>query len=257
MRKRRYPKFIYFLHQIINPIFDPIKSLCSFPRYIGFIEDLIKYSRIEGREKINLLDICPCLHNKTKTQGFDSHYFYQDIWAFQKIYESKVSYHVDVGSRVDFIGFLTKITKVAFVDIRPLKANLENFESIKGNILSLPFRDNSIKSLSCLHVAEHIGLGRYGDSLDPFGTEKACKELSRVLAINGNLYFSLPVGKPRLCFNAQRIHTPKQILEYFNNLKLIEFSGINDEGVFKRNIAIKDLENADYACGLFWFKKLQ
>jgi len=253
--KKRYPKFICFIHQIINPVFDPIKLLYSIPRYIGFIKDLIKYSRIKEKEKISLLDLCPRIHSKTKTTGFDSHYFYQDIWAFKKIYKSKVTKHVDVGSRVDFVGFLTSITEVTFIDIRPLLVNLENFKSIKGDILSLPFKDNSIESLSCLHVAEHIGLGRYGDKLDSRGTEKACAELSRVLAVSGNLYFSLPVGKPRICFNSHRIYSPKQIIQYFKGLKLVEFSGINDKGVFRQNIEVNDFENENYGCGLFWFKK--
>ena len=52
----------------------------------------------------------------------------------------------------------------------------------KGNILNLPFSDYSINSLSSICVIEHIGLGRYGDQLDQFGTEKAVKELVRVLA---------------------------------------------------------------------------
>ena len=164
--------------EYLRPIFDPVKLLYSVPRYIGFVKDLIKYSRIKGREKISLLDLCPRIHDKTKTTRFDRHYFYQDIWAFRRIYESKIDHHIDVGSRVDFVGFLSSVTKVTFVDIRPIETTLKNLESIKGDILALPFKDNSISSLSCLHVAEHVGLGRYGDSLDPFGTKKACKELS-------------------------------------------------------------------------------
>jgi ubiquinone/menaquinone biosynthesis C-methylase UbiE len=154
------------------------------------------------------------------------------------------------------LGFLSSITKVTFVDIRPIETSLKNLNSIKGDILSLPFKDNSIQSLSCLHVAEHIGLGRYGDSLDPLGTEKACKELSRVLAKGGNLYFSVPIGKPKVCFNAHRIHSSEQILKYFNRLKLVEFSGVDDEGLFRENINIDAFSNSEYACGLFWFKKL-
>jgi SAM-dependent methyltransferase len=209
MKKNRknYPSFVYFLYNLIQPALDPIKLLYTIPRYFWFIVDLVKYSRMKGGENIRLLDIQPCLHEKTKTTKFDVHYFYQDIWAFQRIYESKVTHHVDVGSRVDFVGFLSSITKVTFVDIRPIETSLKNLNSIKGDILSLPFKDNSIQSLSCLHVAEHIGLGRYGDSLDPLGTEKACKELSRVLAKGGNLYFSVPIGKPKVCFNAHRIHS--------------------------------------------------
>jgi SAM-dependent methyltransferase len=191
-----------------------------------------------------------------ETTPFDRHYFYQDIWAYKKIYESKAPEHIDVGSSIKTIGLLTAVTHVTFVDIRPLNANLSNYKSVAGSILEMPYENDSVNSLSCLHVAEHIGLGRYGDPLDPLGTKKACKELQRILAPNGNLYFSLPVGKPRLCFNAHRIHSPTQIIEYFDKLNLVELSGIDDDGNFIQNIDISILENSDYACGLFQFSKL-
>ena len=119
----------------------------------------------------------------------------------------------------------------------------------------MPFEDNSVGSLSCLHVAEHIGLGRYGDELDPDGTEKACRELSRILTVNGNLYFSLPVGKQKTYFNAHRVHSPGTIIDYFKDLKLVELSGVTDSGRFTENIDIDVLEKSNYACGLFWFRK--
>lgn len=245
----------YLIYRWIDPLVDPFKLIKVVPRYTSFLIDWVKYFKLNGAETIKIINTYPCIHDKTQTTGFDSHYFYQDIWAFKKICESKVDHHVDIGSRIDFVGFLTAVTKVTFIDIRPLMVTLENFESKKGNILSIPFEDNSILSLSCLHVAEHIGLGRYGDSPDPLGTKKACKELSRILATNGNLYFSLPVGKPRLCFNAHRIHSPQQVIEYFGDFKLIELSGIDDKGNCIRNIDMSILENSDYACGLFHFTK--
>lgn len=252
---KNYPKFIPAFYQLIYPVVDPKKILFSVPGYIRFLKDLVNYKKLEGAEKINFFDLLPCIYDKTQTTKIDHHYFYQDIWAFRRIYESKTNHHIDIGSRIDFVGFLSVITKVTFVDIRPVETDLENFKSIKGDILSLPFPDNSIQSLSCLHVAEHIGLGRYGDSLDPFGTKKACQELSRVLDKTGNLYFSLPIGKPKVCFNGHRIHSTKQILQYFKDLRLVEFSGIDDEGIFRENIDINAFNNANYSCGLFWFKK--
>jgi hypothetical protein len=53
---------------------------------------------------------------------------------------------------------------------------LENLFFKEGSILALPFESGSIKSLSSLCVVEHIGLGRYGDEIDPFGSESAIKE---------------------------------------------------------------------------------
>ena len=239
----------------MRPLFDPIQFGRGVPGYFGFLKELITYKKLDGAEQIKLGDTYPCIYDRTQTTTFDAHYFYQDIWAFKKIQESKVQDHVDVGSRVDFIGFLTAITRVTFIDIRPLKANLDNLNSRKGNILAMPYENESVESLSCLHVAEHIGLGRYGDPLDPLGTVKACKELSRILAVGGNLYFSLPVGTPKLCFNAHRIHSPAQILQYFSNLELAEFSGIDDNGNFMKNINPSILEGSSYACGLFHFAK--
>jgi hypothetical protein len=243
------------LYRWIRPIVDPFKVIRGLSRYTSFLKSWVKYSRMESAESIKILNTYPCLHDKTKISGFDAQYFYQDIWTFKRIYESKVGHHVDVGSRVDFVGLLTAITTVTFIDIRPLKAKLNGLVCKEGSILSIPFNDNTISSLSCLHVAEHIGLGRYDDLLDPLGTKKAAEELSRVLAVDGNLYFSVPVGKPRLCFNAHRIHSPGQIISYFQDLNLVELSGIDDLGVFTQNISIDTLEKSNYACGLFWFKK--
>jgi hypothetical protein len=243
------------LYRLLEPLFDPKQFVRGVPGYFSFYNDLRRYSKMAEAEPIDFDNLYPCIHDKTQTTSFDAHYFYQDIWAFKKIYSTKAKNHVDVGSRIDFVGLLTAVTNVTFIDIRPLKASLDNFDSRKGSILSMPFKDNSVGSLSCLHVAEHVGLGRYGDALDPLGTKKSCRELARILAVAGDLYFSLPVGKPKLFFNAHRIHSPKQIVDYFANLELLEFSGIDDNGIFVRNSEMELFESMNYACGLFHFTK--
>lgn len=247
--------FGYFMYRVINPIFDPVNFLYSIPRYSRYIYDLIKYTVMQGAEPLRLLDLYPKIHERTPQTHLDHHYFYQDTWAGKKIYASRTKHHYDIGSLFSLIGHLTTFTKVTFIDIRPPDLTIKNLDSQKGDILHLPFTDNSISSLSCLHVAEHIGLGRYGDRLDPHGTKKACKELSRVLARHGKLYFSLPVGRPRVCFNAHRIHSLTRILEYFKDLELVELSGIDDEGNLREHIDRRILEHAHYACGLFIFTK--
>lgn len=231
----------------------PLRALLEYPRYI---KDMRKYSKMDHAEQIRFADTYPCLFDKTPKTRIDSHYFYQHLWAFKKIYSLNPKLHVDIGSSTDFVGMLSVITEVQFVDIRPLDiCNINNLKIIKASILNLPYEDNSLESISCLHVAEHVGLGRYGDPLDPLGTKKAANELTRCLAKGGNLFFSLPVGKPRLCFNAHRIHSPEQILEYFTDLKLVELSGTDDKKRYVKNIGIDILENARYGCGMFWFTK--
>ena len=225
------------------------------PKYLEYHNQWKIYSSMEGAESSEYTEASPKIYEQTISTKFDSHYFYQAIWGFNRILESKCKHHVDIGSNVTFVGLLTAITEVTFIDIRPLKVNLKNFKSKKGNILSLPYENNSISSLSSLHVAEHIGLGRYGDSLDPLGTKKAAKELSRILAPSGNLYFSLPIGKPKLRFNSHRIHSTQQILEYFSDLKLLELSGVDNNANFIENIDRNILDSCNYGCGFFWFTK--
>lgn len=230
-------------------------KLGQIGRYARFLAELARYRRMPGAEAFSFRDLYPCLDDKTATTSFDSHYFYQDIWALGKIRASAVAEHVDVGSKIDFVGFLTVFTKVTFIDIRPLVAELDNLVVQPGSILSLPFGDDTVFSLSCLHVAEHIGLGRYGDPLDPLGTAKACRELARVLSPGGNLYFGVPVGRSRLCFNAHRILSPRQVLDYFDGLRLVEFSFVDDAAHFLRNADPVDAAAARYGCGLFHFTK--
>ncbi len=234
------------------PIGNLVKVLFLYIRYLS---EWYRYSSLKNSEKISIFDTLPCLFDRTAVTRIDPHYFYQDIWAFKAIKDSSTIHHVDIGSRAIFVGMLTAITNVAFIDIRPMPVYLDNLICKRGNILHLPFDNDSISSLSCLHVAEHIGLGRYGDQLDPDGTKKAARELARVLAPNGNLYFSVPVGKQRVCFNAHRIHSPNVILSYFNDLILIQFYGIDDHGRFLENIDPNELSNSNYACGLFHFTK--
>ena len=110
-----------------------------------------------------------------------------------------------------------------------------------------------------MHVIEHVGLGRYGDPLDPNGDIKAIDELKRVTALGGYIIFVTPVGRPTIKYNAHRIFSYEQIISRFSGCQLTEFSLIQDD-----NIGGSIFYNADpqlvakqsYGCGLFVFKKI-
>ena len=181
-----------------------------------------------------LATLYPCLGENTAKTVVEPIYFYQDNWAFQKIVENRPSLHVDIGSHHKFVALLSNVVPVLMVDLRPLSLTLEKLQFKKGSIVDLPFRTASIDSISSLCVVEHIGLGRYGDTLDPFGSDKAVSELKRVLAPGGHLYVSVPVGNKNLvAFNAGRIFSLAYFLEVMRPLTLMEQSFIVGETLQK------------------------
>lgn len=222
-----------------------------------FVRSWREYAAMGGAAP-RVSDAYPCLDDRGDSAGSASgHYFHQDLWAARKVHASGVAEHVDVGSRVDgFVAHVASFTDVVYVDLRPLEARGHpNIKARVGTVLGLPFDDRAVRSLSCLHVIEHIGLGRYGDPLDPHGSLKALAELQRVVAAGGDLYLGVPVGRERVCFNAHRVLSPRTILGAMNELSLVEFSGVDDRGDLVRDTEPSAFENADYACGLFHFTR--
>jgi SAM-dependent methyltransferase len=106
-----------------------------------------------------------------------------------------------------------------------------------------------------MHVIEHIGLGRYGDPLDPNGDLKGIAELKRVLKPGGNLIFVTPVGRPRIQFNAHRIYSYEQIAEYFLGFEIKQFALVDDAGNFLNNPDPQYATQQKYGCGCWWFVK--
>jgi hypothetical protein len=166
----------------IIPIVQVSKIIQAPLRYIKYLRSWSAYQRLPGADRLHFGDSYPQLFDATESTSLDSHYFYQAIWATEGIAMNQSKSHVDIGSLTSFVGMLTVHTPVIFVDIRPIKTQLSRLTCLSGSILNLPFANDSLKSISCLHVAEHIGLGRYGDPLNPLGTQQACAEISRVLA---------------------------------------------------------------------------
>ncbi len=244
-----------FVWDLLRRELKPRARLARIGDQRRFLRDLRAYAAMPGAEPIRREDLLPCLGEWNDASPFDPHYFHLGIWAFRRIVEAKPAFHVDVGSQVNFVGLLTCATRVQFIDLRPLAAVVPNLESIRGSVLEIPHPDRSLSSLSCLHVAEHVGLGRYGDPLDPAGTRSAARELSRVLAPGGSLYFALPVGRPRLCFNAHRVHSVAQVRSIFPGLALEELSGVDDTGRFVENADAHAFDDCAYACGFFHFRR--
>ena len=256
MKKETIEKIrpLLFLYRLLLPFIDGNKFIASLLGIPAYLRDLIKFS-IKSKKWLINLDLYPILDEKTKITSVDYHYLYQQIWVFNEVNKLKPKNHYDIGSTYQMSCYLAGITKAHFIDLRPIEADIDNLELLKGDIENLSFENNSLESVSCLHVIEHIGLGRYGDKLNVNGPELACKELVRVIEPGGYLYLSTPIGRERICFNAHHVFNPKTILDYCKELKLVEFSMVDDEGNLHRNTKIEEYQEKEYSLGMFKFLK--
>ena len=223
-----------------------------------FNQFLVMSGSKQQRFSIRWSDRYPCLNERTPFTDFDHHYIYHLAWAARILSQTKPVSHVDISSSLQFCTMLSAFIPVKFYDYRPAQIVLPNLTLDHADLTSLQFENCSIQSLSCMHTVEHIGLGRYGDKLDPEGDLKAISELKRVLAPSGNLLFVVPVGKPRIMFNAHRIYSFNQISNLFSDLELMNFTLIPDDALQNgviNDATSEDVDRQDYGCGCFWFNK--
>lgn len=212
------------------------------------------------RFPMRIADLYPIKGEKTATTEFDRHYVYHPAWAVRVVKEINPPFHIDISSTLHFCSMLSAFIPVKFYDYRPAELALSGLETHKGDLMHLPFESKSVKSISCMHTIEHIGLGRYGDPIDPDGDKKAVNELKRVVAPGGSLLIVVPLGIPRIEYNAHRIYSydilTKLVLD--NDFVLHEYAYIpqrTSEGPIKRNAKPEDGKDSYYACGCFWFKR--
>lgn len=237
------------LKKIVKKFIRLILSPFILADYFAFLKNK------DNRFSVSIKDFYPCVKDKTIYTSFDAHYVYHTSWAARKVREINPVKHVDVASSLYFSGIVSAFVPVDFYDYRPANLNLSNLSSQPGDLNKLIFADNSIQSLSCMHTIEHIGLGRYGDVIDAKGDISSINELKRVVAPNGSLLFVVPVGKPKIEFNAHRIYSYEQVMEYFKGFRLKEFSLVTDSADFIENANPELVKDQNYGCGCFWFVK--
>ncbi len=197
----------------------------------------------------------PCPGDDTATTQYDAHYVYHTAWAARRLLAHPVAQHVDIGSDHRFTTIASAFQPMRFLDWRPAPIALSNLECDHGNLLALDLPDRSLASLSCMHVVEHIGLGRYGDPLNFHGADIAMRELQRVLEPGGLLYFVVPVGQPTIVFHAHRIFRARDIVAAFGELELLEFSLVLDDGRFVELVDPALADTQRYGCGCFLLRR--
>jgi SAM-dependent methyltransferase len=243
-----------FARRWVSPFVD-LRQLAALTLLPNFFLELKRYRSLAMGESVTWHDAYPCLSDRVTRTPFDPHYLYQGAWLARRVARINPVLHVDVGSSVAMVSVLSAGVPMVFLDYRPLAVKLSGLQPVAGNAAILPFSDDSVLSLSSLHVIEHVGLGRYGDPLDSEGSRRAAVELQRVLRPGGRLFLSVPVGRERVCFNAHRVHAPRTIQSFLPDLRLESFSLVDDAGRFKEDVSFQAAAHLEYGCGMFEFTK--
>jgi len=226
-----------------------------------FLEEFEELKRQRGEDKsFEIGPLYPILHERNEDAGVMSgHYFHQDLYVAQQIYKNNPEKHMDIGSRIDgFVAHVAAFRHIELLDIRPIKSTVKNISFRQADLMQLP--EDLIEytgSISSLHAIEHFGLGRYGDPIDYQGHIKAIDNISKMLKTQGLFYFSVPMGKQRIEFNAHRVFSLEYLISLISNQFIIQsFSYVDDDGNFHQNVDLKpDLVKSDagcrYGCAIF------
>lgn len=216
----------------------------------------------DGRMPARWDDRCPQYADRTTSVPFEPHYLYHPAWAARCLARIAPARHVDISSSLQFVAMASAFVNVDYYEFRPTPLRgLPGLTSHQADLMALPFADASLSSLSCLHVIEHLGLGRYGDPLDPLGDRRAFAELRRVLAPGGDLLVAMPVGPPRVRFNAHRVYSVELVLAELHGLELVEFALVLEDGsgLIYGDEAIAAVphqtESVNAGTGCFWLRR--
>ena len=241
-------------------LFQPIRNTHGLKRlglpkkYARFLAERKQFNAAGGDARFD--QVSPTLNDRDpSTQSGAGQYFYQDIWALRHLASVQTAKSITTSARASMASSARPPRSAkwsAGISARRISScPILNFAQAAFCRCRCPI--TVLNRCRCLHVAEHIGLGRYGDPLDPKGTENAIRELGRLLAPGGQLLFSMPIGRDRVEFNAQRVWDPRRPPSILSELKLAEFSAVADDDTFVQETSPEKFVDAKYSCGLYRF----
>ena len=209
--------------------------------------------------------VYPCIEDKRDKSGTASgHYFHQDLLVARKVFMNKPVKHVDIGSRIDgFVAHVASFRDIEVFDIRELAADIQNIHFSRLDITNREFKFiDYCDSVSCLHALEHFGLGRYGDTINYNGHLLGWKNIYSMLKKRGKFYFSVPIGKQRIEFNAHRVFSLEYLINMMKDLYRVDsLSYVDDQGnlIMDAKLSEESVKHnlfCHYGCGIFELTKI-
>lgn len=262
---RRFCRLLYIT--LLSFGFDPVLFIYSCVSLPLYLKDLITFLFLSRKSRLisqrlhpkMLFSISPILSDRFINVGStNSVYSLMNFWALSIVHSVSPKTVVDFGS--DFYGYVIPLSAVVnqvyTLDVRPISPSINNISTFKAD-LSLPCHQQlpSATFISCLHVLEHVGLGRYNDRVSPYGYIHAISNIVKCCSKGATVILAVPVGSPRVLFNSHRIFLASAFCDICisNGLTLESFSFIDDSRRLVSDAKFSDTLNQHDATGLFHF----
>jgi SAM-dependent methyltransferase len=198
------------------------------------------------------------LHKEDPTESPD-HYSVFAFWMTRKIHNIKQLRILDVGN-TKYSNFFNSLDND--VTALVLKKPNDELSSVKWVICDvsdpLPFDDSSFDVFSAPSSLHLIGMGRYGDRINPLALLSLVSEINRVVKRNGKLYLMLPLGHDECIYGFHFIYSFESIKKIFNKWLITDYfvdehvifgsikKKINTGIRFSKNIETSFFKSGDY-----------
>ncbi len=110
--------------------------------------------------------------------------------------------------------------QVTGLDIHPCSVKHKNFTFVQGDIRTAELASAPFDAILSISTIEHIGLGFYGEDVQPDGDIHAVKRMHSLLNVGGRAIVTVPFGK-RADRSWYRVYNTGRILDLFRDWRSV------------------------------------
>lgn len=130
----------------------------------------------------------------------------------------------DIGCETGVFPAMQIVAGIESCTVFEVRDTTVNHQAVEVRVQDLTYAEDIVPEfdlITCLSTIEHIGLGRYGDQIDPWGDVKMASNIRQLLRPGGILVMSFPIGRGCVVFNRHRIYTNHRRAQLFGDLRLL------------------------------------
>ena len=174
-----------------------------------------------------------------------SHYDAFYFWMAKDIAKKEGQKILDLGGKKIMNGWLSVLNNVYSVNLAAPNDSISNVNYVVTDATkSLPFPNAYFDIFISPVSINLIGLGRYGDNVDPSAIPKLISELDRVMKKDAALYISVVYGSDKVMFNHHIVLSFATIEQLFPKWKIDNYL-IDHQDTYSHNPHDRFTRNLD------------